>query len=143
MIINKVRVKGKCTTRGCHNEPKGKFCGSCYSRQSRLRDLVRYSFNNKKHRAEERGIFWDLTLDQFRQFCQETEYMSKCGKKTGSYDVDRVIEGKTPGYTISNIQILDKIKNIKKYKAYNVETKKSEVVIQHVTEIIDKESLPF
>lgn len=136
----KTSIPGQCTTEGCTNKPQGRFCGSCRSRQSRLRDLVRYSFQNKKNRTKQRGIFWDLSLDQFRQFCYETDYINKTGKTIGCYDVDRIIEGKTPGYTISNIQILEKIANIKKYKKYNQETKKAELVIET---IIPPEDLPF
>jgi len=124
----------------CTKKPKGKFCEHHWCQHNRLKDPVRYSYNNKKNRAKQRGIFWDLTLEQFRQFCYETEYISKTGKVTGSYDVDRIIEGKTPGYTITNIQILDKIANIKKYKKYSDESKKAETVVEV---IVPKEDLPF
>lgn len=131
----------KCQTEGCEHDTLGrKFCGTCRSKASRQRDPIRYSFNNKKHRAKERGIFWDLTLEQFTQFCYETEYMDKKGKFTGCYDVDRKIEGKTPGYTIDNIQILEKVENIKKYKKFSWKSKKAEQVIEI---IFPKEDLPF
>lgn len=142
VIVKSVIKPGVCSNKGCKNIPKGNsvLCPTCTSRKSRLSDLVRYSYNNKKHRADERGIFWDLTLEEFREFCHETDYISKTGKVTGSYDVDRIIEGKTPGYTKGNIQILDKIANIKKYKRYSDETKKAEIVIET---IVPPENLPF
>jgi hypothetical protein len=132
--------KGECGVVGCKTKPSGKFCRHHWCQVQRAKDPVRYSYNNKKSRAKQRGIFWDLTIEQFRQFCYETEYISKTGKITGSYDVDRIIEGPIPGYTITNIQILEKIANIKKYKKYSDESKKAETVVEI---IIPPEDLPF
>lgn len=133
--------KGICAAKGCERETKGTtLCNTHRSQKSRLKDPVKYAFNCKKHRAEERDIFWDLTLDQFRQFCHETEYMNKKGQTLGSYNVDRIIEGKTPGYTISNIQILEKLENIRKYKKYDEQTKKAVDVVEV---IVNPEDLPF
>lgn len=141
MIDREVKVKGQCFTQDCENKcPTGTYCGSCRSRKSRLADPIRYSYMNKKHRADEREIFFDLTLEEFREFCHETSYMNKKGKVSGSYDVDRIIEGKTPGYTRSNIQVLEKVNNIKKYKKYDAESKKAVEVVEI---IFPKEDLPF
>ena len=136
LVVNKIVKKGRCTTKGCNNKPTGKFCGTCRSRISRLKDPIRYSFNNVKNRAKQRDIFFDLTLDQFRQFCYETEYIKGKGKTVGSFDIDRIIEGKFPGYTITNIQKLEKVQNIKKY--YNHYLKKTVTEIKQVVE-----NLPF
>ena len=138
--IRKEIKKGECAVIGCEKKPKGKYCAHHYCQLDRLNNPIRYSYNNKKNRAKQRDIFWDLTLEEFTEFCYETQYISKTGKTTGSYDVDRKIEGKTPGYTKNNIQILDKIANIKKYKKYSDETKKAELVIE---KIIPPEDLPF
>lgn len=63
----------------------------------------------------------------------------KKGRGIGSFDIDRKIEGKKPGYTLSNIRIMDKQKNIKKY--WRWWNKKAEREAE-VPEVDDKD-LPF
>lgn len=134
-------TKGICAAKGCKNEIKhGTLCSTHRSQRSRLRDPIKYAFYCKRNRAKQRGIFWDLTLEQFTQFCHETEYMDKKGQTLGSYNVDRIIEGKTPGYTVNNIQILEKSDNIRKYKKYDAETRKAVEVVEIV---VPAEDLPF
>jgi hypothetical protein len=120
IVINKTRRKGRCSNRGCDNKASGVLCGSCRSRKCRINDPVRYAFNNIKNRAKQRDIFFDLTLEQFRKFCVKTEYMKKKGRFIGSFDVDRKIEGKYPGYTYNNLKTEDKLINIRKYYDHNV-----------------------
>lgn len=133
--------KGVCAAKGCKKEVVNRtLCSTHSSQKSRLKDPVKYAFHCKRNRAKQRGIFWDLTIEEWREFCHETEYMNKKGKTIGSFDVDRIIEGKTPGYTRNNIQILEKIENIKKYKKYDVQSKKAVEVIEI---IFPKEDLPF
>lgn len=113
---NKTCKPGTCCTRGCTNKTNGrKLCSTCRSKVSRLKDTIRYAFNNLRASAAKREIYFDLTLEQFTEFCHKTEYIAGKGKTLGSFNVDRIIEGKTPGYTASNIQCLDKLKNIQKY----------------------------
>lgn len=140
LTLRETVEKGECSVVGCKSKARGKFCPHHKCQHYRLKDPILYSYNNKKNRAKERGIYFDLTIEEFREFCYETEYISKSGKTAGSYDVDRIIEGVTPGYTRSNIQILEKIANIKKYKKYNAESKKAETIIET---IIPPETLPF
>lgn len=118
IILNKKQQKGRCHNVECGKKCQGKLCPTCRCRKSRAADPIRYAFNNKKNRARQKGIFWDLTLEQFTAFCYKTEYHLKKGKGVGSFDIDRKVEGKKPGYTISNIQVLEKTKNIKKYWRY-------------------------
>lgn len=132
--------KGVCAAKGCKNECKTALCSTHRSQKSRLSDPVKYAFYCKRHTAKQRGIFWDLTLDQFRKFCYESEYMNKKGMTVGTYNIDRIIEGKTPGYTEGNLQLLEKLENIRKYKKYDAESRKSVLVIE---EIIKPEDLPF
>lgn len=141
VILKAYPKKGICAARGCKKEVTNtKLCSTHRSQQSRMKDPIKYAFYCKRHRAKERGIFWDLTLDEWREFCHETEYMNKKGRTIGSFDVDRIVEGKTPGYTKTNIQILEKVKNIKKYKKYDQQSKKAVEVIEI---IFPEEDLPF
>ncbi len=140
IILTKEPKKGRCQNIECRNKCKGVLCSTCRCRKSRAADVIRYAFNNKKNRAEQKGIFWDLTIDEFRAFCYKTEYHLKKGKGIGSFDIDRKIEGKMPGYTLSNIRIMEKVKNIKKYWRYW--HKKVEREAEEENQI-DKEDLPF
>ncbi len=140
-VIKKRITKGKCSAYGCQKQTTQTLCASCRSKKSRAADPVRYSYNNKKNRAKQRKIFFDLTLDEFREFCYETDYIMKTGKTIGCYDVDRKIEGTLPGYTRSNIQILEKTKNIRKWLDYNWQTKEARVVTNKPVQQF--ENLPF
>lgn len=141
--VNKRVKKGVCTTTRCGKPTTGKFCSTCRSRQTRLKDPVRYSYLCKRNRAKQRGIHWDLTLEEFREFCYETQYMAKKGRTVGSYDVDRIVEGKFPGYTKSNIQILEKRKNILKYCAYDAEKRQLRACSMPEIPYVPEEDLPF
>ncbi len=139
IVLEKYPKKGRCQNVECGRKCKGVLCSTCRCRKSRAADPIRYAFNNKKNRAQQKEIFWDLTIEEFRAFCFRTEYHLKKGRGIGSFDIDRKIEGKTPGYTLSNIQLKDKVKNIKKYWRYwnkKVERESEE-------EIISKEDMPF
>lgn len=140
IILTKEPKKGRCQNVECSKKCKGALCGTCRCRKSRLADPIRYAFNNKKNRAEQRGIFWDLTIEEFRAFCYKTEYHLKKGRGIGSFDIDRKVEGKKPGYTLSNIRIMDKVKNIKKYWRYW--HKKVEREAEEENQV-PKEDLPF
>jgi hypothetical protein len=132
--------KGVCAAKDCKNLCSTTLCNTHRSQKTRLANPVKYAFYCRRNTAKQRGIFWDLTIDQFREFCHESEYMDKKGKTIGSFDIDRIIEGKTPGYTKSNIQLLEKVENIRKYKKYDAETKKAVLVVE---QIINAEDLPF
>lgn len=135
---------GYCTSLGCSNKTQGrKFCANCRSKQSRLKDPERYAYNNVKSRARKANIPFTITLEQFREFCVRTEYMVGKGKTIGSYNVDRIIEGPLPGYTIENIQCLDKQKNIKKYLDYNWQTRQAKAIQYNIPTVENVEDLPF
>lgn len=111
--IMKQPVKGKCATAFCNRKPQGKFCSSCRCRLSRIKDPVRYAYNNLKNRAKQRNVVFTITLEQFREFCVKTKYIAGKGKSADSYTIDRIHED--IGYHADNIQVLVKRDNIKKY----------------------------
>ncbi len=142
LVINKHKVKGVCSSRYCMNKTTRTLCGSCASKKSRLADPVRYSYNNLKHRAKERNKEFTLTLDEFRKFCHETLYIQGKGKTVGSYNIDRIDNDK--GYTIDNIQVMEKVKNIKKYYLErNPATGEFKAVPEAESTPVPPEDLPF
>lgn len=95
-----------CNTPHCTNKPRAgkKFCHKCRNIKYRAANPMRAAFQALKDNAKRRGIFFDLTYQQFAQFCYETNYIAGKGRSSLSYSIDRITDGKTPGYTISNIQ---------------------------------------
>lgn len=112
---NKNKVNGRCSAYGCYRVPEGNrtLCNTCRSRKIRTEDPERYAYNNLRSSARKRGIPFTLTLEQFRKFCVQTEYMNGKGLGKKSYTVDRIREGE--GYHIDNIQCLTRSQNTKKY----------------------------
>lgn len=98
---------------------------------------MRVSWQNLKGHAKERGIYFDLTLDQFKEFCYETDYMSKKGITSTCYTVDRIKSDPSIGYTAGNIQAMEKGDNSRKgnrdfkYKDYNYITGTAKVITVH------------
>lgn len=133
----------------CNIKPalKGRrICQSCKHKRYVDKDPVRASFYRLRSHAKERGKYFDLTIDQFREFCIKTNYIEYKGIKKDSYHVDRIDE--TKGYTIDNIQVKTNSDNIKKYLAWigrdengNDEFRYIKSFINNVEEI--DEDLPF
>jgi hypothetical protein len=139
------RVKGICWVKGCSRRTGGntKLCTTCRSRKCRMLDTVKYSYLNKKNRAKQRksklwpnGIPFTITLEEFRAFCYKVHYVCGQGRHRLSHDVDRIIE--TEGYHIGNIQKLRKDKNIKKFLAYDYQTRSAKVWLGR-TELVPQE----
>ena len=121
----KQHVRGTCLNAHCRNKTKSGYCATCRSRKSRLEDPVRYAYNNLKNRAKQRGKYFDLTLEQFSEFCTKTKYIQGKGRSASSFTVDRIDE--TQGYTADNLQILPLGQNIRKYLSYDWYTKTATV----------------
>jgi len=88
-------------------------CNTCKNRKYAKKNPLKYSYNSLKNNSKRRGKTFDLTFEQFKEFCIETEYLNKKGIYKNSYHIDRIDESK--GYSIDNIQLLTNIKNVKKY----------------------------
>jgi hypothetical protein len=107
------KKKYKCSTRYCRNTIEiGTKCTTCRSRLSRENNQLKYSYNNLKSNAKRRGKDFDLTLEQFKQFCYKTDYLTGKGKTKTSYSIDRIDNNK--GYSIDNIRVLTLSANSKK-----------------------------
>lgn len=100
------KKKGTGPCRLCGRPSKTAVCGVCSKKEWRRKYPMKASFQTRKYNADRRGIFWDLTFEQFEKFAYETKLIQGAGRSSTSYTVDREIEGKTPGYTLSNIQVL-------------------------------------
>lgn len=109
-----------CCAYACNNKPVKKLGGLCYKhywRKTRLRDPVYVRYNAFKKNALKRGKDFTITLEEFREFCQNTGYIIKPGKRGQNATVDRIDNNK--GYHINNIQLLTNRQNVGKYHNYD------------------------
>ncbi|MDO7849919.1 hypothetical protein Q5H92_26405 [Hymenobacter sp. M29] len=107
-----------CKTPGCcrqaYRAKSGSFayCNPCRAEREKARDLVAWAYRKLKSNAKGRGCFFDLTLDEFRAFCYETQILLGRGRTAQSYHVDRIIDA--DGYTAGNLQKLTNTENLAK-----------------------------
>lgn len=77
----------KCSTKRCTNErAKSRlFCHKCRKKKYKENNPVNNAYFILKYNAKRRGKEFSLTLEEFKQFCIETDYMSKKGRRSKSY----------------------------------------------------------
>jgi hypothetical protein len=93
----------KCLTRYCKREVKrGRYCFTCTSRRSRAANPLKWSYWNLKANSKRRGKEFSLTMDEFRQFCEQTNYLAGKGRTLLCYSIDRI--DNTKGYSLDNIR---------------------------------------
>lgn len=122
MRISPVKKKeGRyCCAYGCSNEPiekKGGLCHKHYRRKQRERDPVQIRYNGFRGNAKKRGKEFNITLNEFRSFCERTGYIVKKGMRGQNATIDRRCNAQ--GYHIWNIQILSNSANAKKGDRFN------------------------
>lgn len=110
------KKQGKyCCAYNCKNKPiekKGGLCHKHFARKRREEDPVYTRFHQFKNNAKRRGKQFDITLEQFRQFCKDTGYIVEKGKRGANCTIDRIDNNK--GYTLDNIQFLTRKQNSSK-----------------------------
>ena len=106
--------RGRCVVRFCRNpEPRvGKVCSKCKMRDWRSKYPIKAAFAHLKDSAKRRWIAFELTLEEFTNFCTETGYHLFSGNRKGSLTVDRI--DPSQGYHINNIQVLELSENVAK-----------------------------
>lgn len=111
-----------CCALRCHNKPNSRKRGLChkhYATHRRIVDPVYDRYFNFKNNALSRpltniiGPKFTITLEQFRNFCNETGYIIKRGYRGKNCTVDR--KKNKYGYHIWNIQLITNMANIRKY----------------------------
>lgn len=89
------------------------MCHKCKKRRYREKYPLKAAYHNLKSNAKRRNKQFDITIEQFEQFCINTKYLFGKGRTKNSLHIDRKEEN--VGYTIENIQVLTNLKNVKKY----------------------------
>jgi hypothetical protein len=88
------------------------YCGSCRAKREKAHDLEAWAYRKLKSNAKRRGIFFDLTVEQFKAFCYKTQILLGRGIYADSYHVDRIRD--ELGYTAGNLQKLTNRENAQK-----------------------------
>lgn len=98
----------------CNHKPEKNRtdCRKCRYNKEKTTDLVAWSYRTLKANAKRRGKMFTITLDEFRDFCYETQLLTNRGTKSTSYTVDRI--DNRYGYHIGNIQKLTNAENARK-----------------------------
>lgn len=112
---NKKKQGRYCCAYGCKEKPnpkKGGLCHKHYARKLKERDPVYARYNQFCSKARARGIENSVTLEQFRKFCIDNDYILKKGRRGQNATIDRRCN--VHGYHIWNITILTNRQNASK-----------------------------
>lgn len=100
--------RGLCICHGCRRRAETAQrklrCLTCQSRLKRLKHDDRYAYENLKSSARKRGIGFNLSFEDFMEFCAITGYLELRGKEPHSYTIDRIYTDRP--YEFHNIRIL-------------------------------------
>ncbi len=121
LVIESKKEKGLCCAYRCKNKaaPRDKFCYKHRKRYQKLHNPLTYVFGFLKNNAKRRNKSFELTKEEFKQFCEETNYLELRGTSGKSASIDRIDPNK--GYSIDNIQVLSLSENAKKQHTDNYE----------------------
>lgn len=116
-IIESKKEQGQyCCAYRCTNAPvakKGGLCHKHYARKLKDQDPVGYRYNIFKSNARRRGKEVLITIDEFREFCNETGYWLTPGLRGKNATIDRI--NNNEGYHKNNMQLLPIMQNVNKY----------------------------
>ena len=106
--------KRQCKTKGCSNEvpPQNHYCWKCQKKKWYEKYPLKYVFGFLKQNAKRRGIEFRLSLEEFKDFCEETNYLELRGQTKESLSIDR--KDPREGYHRKNIQVLTLSENSSK-----------------------------
>lgn len=106
-------VRG-CKTTGCRNNvaPRRSVCWSCRYRAWEQKYPMQAVYKKWKSNVKRRKIPFSVSFEEFKDFCNETDYMNKRGLGPTDMVIDRI--DSTKGYTRSNMQALTQTENGKK-----------------------------
>ncbi len=114
LIVENKQKKGLCVAYRCMKKHSARdhFCPKHRKRYQKEKDPVLYTYGFLKQNAKRRKKPFPLTIEEFRQFCRETNYIELKGRLKKSATIDRIDSKK--GYSIDNIQILSLSQNSSK-----------------------------
>jgi|AntAceMinimDraft_11_1070367.scaffolds.fasta_scaffold01606_11 hypothetical protein len=109
-----------CCAYGCKEKPnpkKGGLCHKHYARKLKEKDPVYARYNQFCSKATSRGIENSVTLEQFRKFCEDENYIISKGRRGQNATIDRLCN--IHGYHIWNMRIKTNRHNASKGNRFN------------------------
>lgn len=112
--IIKGKPKNICSAYRCKNRKREKdiLCSKHQKRKQKEFNLLSYTYNLLKSNANHRRKEFSLTLQEFKDFCNENNYLELKGKKGFSASIDRIRP--LEGYYKGNLQVLSLANNTRK-----------------------------
>ncbi len=110
--MGKLKLR-KCATKFCRKKSHRKYCPKCVSKKYRETKPLEYCYHALKNNAKRRKKLFALTLEEFKQFCVETNYLDKKGRTSKKYSIDRICND--VGYIRSNIRCITVAENTSKH----------------------------
>ena len=97
---------GRCPVKWCRKQkaPKQKHCNRHATQAWRMRYPIKAAWKTLRDNAKRRRKFFDLTLEQFTEFVENTAYIDGKGRTRHCLHIDRIDPAR--GYTFDNIQTL-------------------------------------
>lgn len=99
-------------TCNCSKHKRCGLCNYCKVLKWRKEHPIEYAYQKLRGNAKRRGKEFTITLEDFKKFCYETEYIMRKGRTKISYSIDRIDDNK--GYVPGNLQPLTVSENSKK-----------------------------
>jgi hypothetical protein len=120
-IIPSKKKKRLCTANRCRNQhtEKDRFCSKHRKRLHKHNNLAAYTYNLLKSNANRRGKTFNLTLEEFKTWCDGNNYLIEKGKKAGSASIDR--DDPLKGYEIGNMEKMSLSENSAKMHRDNAD----------------------
>lgn len=112
--------RGGCVTPFCRKSSRhdSNYCHTCIKRKYANKYPLKYCFQVLKNNAKRRCKEFSLTLDQFRGFVSDTDYLALRGRTSECLTIDRI--DNDIGYHIENIRAISMSANASKNKFADV-----------------------
>lgn len=120
------KMQGLCITPFCmkKHRPGRSFCHSCIEWRKQDSDPIKFKYEQWQHNCRKRKKVNTVTLEEFREFVKDTNYMRKCGRGAKKFTISRKKECddncprewcQAHGYHYHNIESITLKENIYKY----------------------------
>jgi hypothetical protein len=122
------KINGLCITPFCMKRKKHKhsnICHSCHEKRKQAADPIRFTWEQWHYNSRRRKKINTVTLEEFRFFVKDTDYMRKKGRGAKKFTISRIKECGPDcpdewcyvhGYHKNNIESITLAENQYKYK---------------------------
>lgn len=104
----------RCKHYPCLNDaiPGRKECYKCKTRLYAERHPLEHTYRKLKYNSRRRGVAFEISLEQWKEFCAKYSYLELRGIEAHSLTVER--PNANEGYHIGNMTVLPNADNVRK-----------------------------